>query len=98
MTYNSALNPELKEENKKSENFTVQMEVNIVKLNKNPKNLNINLNQTNIVSQGVIVNNNCNIKNEIDIFKEEIKNVKKEETKKKETKKDEEPKKVKIKK
>jgi len=48
-TYSSMINPEVKEERRKTENFTVQMEVNIAKINKNPGNLKVNLNQTNIV-------------------------------------------------
>ena len=50
MTSNSINTPEYREERKPAvENFTVQMEVNIAKINKNPANAKINLNQTNIV-------------------------------------------------
>ena len=78
MTYNSVLNSEIKEEKKKSENFTVQMEVNIAKIIKNPGNAKINLHQTNIVSGRAVSNDKVNQMN--DTRKEEI--IKEEASKK----------------
>lgn len=53
-TYNSInAAKDKKEKNKQDENFTVQMEVNIAKINK-PANAKINLNQTNIISRPII--------------------------------------------
>ena len=49
-TYNSINSNEIKEKKKQIENFTVQMEVNIKKIN-NPSNGKINLNQTNIIQR-----------------------------------------------
>lgn len=64
MTSSSIIVPEYKDDKRRAEeNFTVQMEVNIAKINKNSANSIYNINQTNIV-QGTATTGTTALKKE----------------------------------